>query len=337
MNPFRSEIFRQPEALRRFVQIYRNQPQLLAGIAAPRELVLTGMGASYHAAGAMSLLFQSLGIWTVVVEAAELALYGSPALGAGRQLLYISQSGASPEVGPLLTVRQEIAIAVTNDPGSSLAQAAHRVLPLFVEGETTVATQTYLHSQACLWLLSRHWSSGLAGRDFEALILAADRIEALLYRSEKISESWLEAFTGKGSLIFTGYGPQAYSARQAAQTIAEWAKIPAIGLSGGALRHGLVEIVGPDSFVVVFASPGRAQAVSLELARDLEACGARLLLVEAGATRALDETGEALPWADEFLPALLDVLPAQLFAETLARELGVQPGFRYLTKVVKKI
>jgi glucosamine--fructose-6-phosphate aminotransferase (isomerizing) len=337
MNPFREEIYRQPGALRRFVRIYRDQPQLLAGIAAPRELVLTGMGASYYAAGAMSLLFQSIGIWTLVLEASEVALYGSPSLGAGRQLLYISQSGASPEVAPLLTRRQEIAIAVTNDSGSPLAQAARWVLPLFVEGETTVATQTYLHSLASLWLLSRHWSNGLAGRDFVVLDLAAGRIAALLDRSEEICGRWLEACAGRGSLIFTGYGPQAYSARQAAQTVAEWAKLPVIGLSGGALRHGMVEIVGPDSFVVVFAAPGKAQAVSLELARDLESCGARLLLVEAGETRGLDQTGAALSWVDEFLAALLDVLPAQLFAEALAWDLGVPPGFRYLSKVVKKI
>jgi hypothetical protein len=40
---------------------------------------------------------------------------------------------------------------------------------------------------------------------------------------------------------------------------------------------------------------------------------------------------------NEFLTPMLDVIPAQLYAEALAAELGVPPGFRYLSKVVKQV
>jgi hypothetical protein len=34
---------------------------------------------------------------------------------------------------------------------------------------------------------------------------------------------------------------------------------------------------------------------------------------------------------------MLDVIPAQIFAEALARKLGVGPGFRYIGKVVTRL
>lgn len=41
-----------------------------------------------------------------------------------------------------------------------------------------------------------------------------------------------------------------------------------------------------------------------------------------------------LPY-DEYLSPLLDILPAQLYADALAKQQGIEPGFRHLTKVVK--
>ena len=339
MNPFLDEILGQPHSLRQFAAVYENQKLLLAQVSIPHELVLTGMGASFHALSAMSLYFHSLGIWAPAVEATELFLYGQALLKSDRDFLYVSQSGSSPEVGPLLTQRQGqgLFIAVTNFMDSPLAHNARYVLPLLADHETTVATKTYINTLACLWLLARRWTGQLAEKDFATLKRLADEIQTILDRSEEITGRWLEAFARLRTLIFTGYGPQAATSRQAAQTVAEWAKIPVIGTSAGALRHGLIEIVGPDSGVIVFASPGQSYAMSLALAEDLQAYGARVLLVQSGQTRRIGEP-ETNPFVwDEFLSTILDVIPSQLYAEALARHLGLQPGFRYLTKVVSKL
>jgi hypothetical protein len=40
---------------------------------------------------------------------------------------------------------------------------------------------------------------------------------------------------------------------------------------------------------------------------------------------------------DEMLGVFLDVIPAQLFAEAMARHLGIAPGFRHISKVVQRL
>ena len=63
----------------------------------------------------------------------------------------------------------------------------------------------------------------------------------------------------------------------------------------------------------------------------------RYLIVEHGRTRSLDAAPNPAIEIDEFLAPLLDVIPAQIFADALARTLGVGPGFRYIGKVVTRL
>ncbi len=74
------------------------------------------------------------------------------------------------------------------------------------------------------------------------------------------------------------------------------------------------------------------------MAAELAGYGARVLIVERGRTRAAGEpAGAAAADTDEFLAPMLDVIPAQLFADALARKLGVGPGFRYIGKVTTQL
>ena len=47
-------------------------------------------------------------------------------------------------------------------------------------------------------------------------------------------------------LVFAGHGPHVSTARQAAMMLAERARVAAIGMGVGALRHGPIEIAQPD-------------------------------------------------------------------------------------------
>src|SRR5258706_282108 len=76
-------------------------------------------------------------------------------LGQAQHIGYISQSGASAEVAPVLDGLSPAArvTALTNDAGSPLARRAQAVLPLLAGDEQTVATKTFANSVAALWLL----------------------------------------------------------------------------------------------------------------------------------------------------------------------------------------
>lgn len=339
VNAFYQDILAQPQALRDLVEYYRghsdllNRPDSLADTAP----ILTGMGASFHAAWIAALHFQRRGVFALAQEATDLVR--APALFRRfTPLIYVSQSGASAEVMPLVAIKgNEAVIAITNESTSSLGQAAEFMLPLVAGAEEYVATKTYVNSLAVLWMLVRAWCRCADGSEAETLGHIADRCESLLKDAETISARWLETFQGIEHIVFLGAGQHAATARQAAMMLAEWAKVPALSFSAGALRHGFIESVEEGTGIVLFVTPDAGYAATLALAEEVRAYGARVLLVSNGETYGLGDTRTENEAVDEFLAPILDVLPAQLFAEALARAKGIPEGFRYIGKVVSKL
>jgi glucosamine--fructose-6-phosphate aminotransferase (isomerizing) len=340
VDSFQLEVGQQPESLRQLVHFYQEDSHgLLASIGLPAQPLLTGMGASFHAALVAALHLQSMGVPAIAVEATDILHYGRSLLQGDWDLVYVSQSGSSAEVKPLLELLGErmIYLSVTNDSKSPLANHSQFTFPLVVDSESFVASKTYLNSLAILWLLVRTWSSTIDGEEFDLLLEIASRVEQILKSSRSISAEWLNVLGDCQSLVFTGFGPHAATAKQSAQTMSEWAKILGMGIGAGALRHGFIEIAGPGTGFVVFAPPGVTQAPAMQLAEELSRYGARVLTVENGRTRIGYKRMLVGPGIDEFLTPVLDIIPAQLFAGALADRLGIAPGFRHLQKVVTKI
>jgi glucosamine--fructose-6-phosphate aminotransferase (isomerizing) len=338
MNGFALEISQQPGSLRGFARYYHdNAPHSLERIPRPPRPVFSGMGASYHAGVVAARHLQSRGVPAVALQASDLIHYGRAFFTDEHGIIYVSQSGASAEVSEVLDAcpSGKVFIGITNESQSPLAAGCLHPLPLMVDSEKWVATKTYLNTVAVLWWLARAWSGTLDGHEAETLLAAADRVEAILAEGDAIADSWLSALGSCASLTCVGYGPHMATALQCAQTMTEWAKVPVLGIGGGALRHGFVETADDRAGYVVFASAGKTQAQALRLAEELRGYGATVLTVMDGVTVEAQpskrtETGPV----DEFLAPLLDVIPAQLFTEALARQRGIAPGFRHISKVI---
>jgi glucosamine--fructose-6-phosphate aminotransferase (isomerizing) len=339
-STFREEILNQPRALERLLRDYSSPEgqQRLRAVPAAQRPVLLGMGASYHSALIAAQGLARLGVEALALEAAE--ALGTPAaakeLKRADALVYISQSGASAEVGPLLDAAGAAVpvIALTNHEHSLLARRAQIVLPLLAGDEQTVATKTYANSVALLWLLARHWAGTLDTGAFEALEQARERLAGLLAEGAPVAERWIEKLGQAGSMAFIGAGLEAVTARQAAMIVMEWLRVPALSFSVGAFRHGPIEIAQPGVGCVLFAPPGPAYASTRRLAQELEAYGASVLVVENGHTLAPGEAGATGPALAGELRPLVDVAPVQLFVEALARRRGLGTGFRHIGKVV---
>jgi glucosamine--fructose-6-phosphate aminotransferase (isomerizing) len=333
------DIAQQPRAIRDLIAFYTADigAAQLASLPSRGPLLLTGMGASFHAAQAIIPSFTSLNIPAVAIEATELLYYNRALLHEHAALVFVSQSGASAEVAAILAElpAEHTLLAVTNDTQSLLARHAQAVLPIVAGVESGVATKTYLNSLAALWLLARRWGAW-SGDELRTLSRIADAIELLLADADQIAARWLEALGDVRQIVFVGHGPHAATARQSAMILAERARVAALGTSAGAFRHGPIEIAQPGVGVVVFAAPGRSSDSARALAAELHEYGARTLLVENGRTRRLDEPAEPAS-VDEFLSPLLDVIPAQLFADALATRLGIAPEFRYISKVTTRL
>ena len=237
-----NDIAQQPAALRAVIGYYQSSAGDARLAAAPigRAPILTGMGASYHAALAIVPYFHRLDIPALAIEATDLLFYSQALLQDGRPLIFISQSGASAEVAALTQglPAGTTLLAVTNDAESVLARRADLVLPTLAGKESGVATKTYLNCMAVLWLLARRWSGALNGDEGAALEEVAAQIERLVAAAGSTAARWLDVLSAAERLVFAGHGPHVSTARQAAMMLAERARVAAIGIGAGALRHG---------------------------------------------------------------------------------------------------
>lgn len=335
------ELAQQPQAFNDLVRYYTAETGLneLTSSNCPGGIVLTGMGASYHAAWIGAFHLNSLGVPALAIEATDLLNYASRLPDRDTFLVYISQSGTSGEVLPLLEQlnRQTCLAAVTNNPDSELAHRAQVVLPMLAGDEQLIASKTYINTLAILWLLARRVAGISAPADAEALWRTVESVKAIVDHALPSAERLLDTFPPHGSLIFLGHGPHAATSRHAAMVMSEWAKVRTLSAGIGAFRHGFIEAVHPGSGAVVFAAPGRTADSALALARELSEYGVKVLLVENGCLRSPNEEPRASPPLDEFLSPILDILPIQYFAELTRCRLGYEPGFRYISKVVKRL
>lgn len=345
-TPFSQDIFQQPQDLRRLAAWYGADEGAARLARVPQEAapLLTGMGASFHAALIAAAHFQQHRLAAHAVEATELLFYGQASLAASGAFIFVSQSGESAEIAPLAAQLPATAslFAVTNSPQSTIAGRADIVLPLVAEKELSpIASRTYINSLATLWLLVRRWAGvGTAG-DVDAIEQVADLCEQRLSEAAAAVEQWLSVLGEAETLLFLGVGPGAASARHAAMMLAEWTKRSALSLSIGAFRHGPIEFARPGLGVVIFSAPGVVHTSVATLLAELNGYGVRALVVEQGRTfasppeLAADSSNER--GVDPFLAPILDTLPAQLFVEAFARRHNIDTTFRHIGKVVTQI
>jgi fructoselysine-6-P-deglycase FrlB-like protein len=284
-------------------------------------------------------MLRRFGIASQHEEASDVLHYPSCLPRDTTPVIYISQSGDSAEVQPLvdqLTDSTQL-IAITNNPSSLLSRKSGLLLPMVAGEEMLIASKTYVNTLALLWLVAQRWSAAPMDNAFDALRCLGERADAMRRAPELAVEKLDALFSASKRVVFLGHGPHAASARQAAMTLSEWPKLPCYAFGVGAYRHGFIETADPSTGVILFTPPGRSRASALALAHDLASYGARVLCIENGQVLNLNEEPASQPPVDEFLSPILDILPVQWYAEAAARLHLPTLGFRYLSKVVSKL
>lgn len=334
-----TELLQIPSALLDLVNLYqKGEGREKLRLPVPERPLLVGMGASYHAAWIGSLLLRRAGIASIHEEASEVIQFQRALPRQCAPLIYISQSGSSGEVEPLLDLfgRPEQIIGITNDLASPLARKAGHVLPMAAGNETLIAGKTYANTLALLWLAAGQWAGADLDTSLEALRKLAGRIASIQERRARVVERLEPVFEQAWRVVILGNGPHAASARQAAMTLSEWPKIACLSFGIGAYRHGFIESADKETAVILFTPLGPGRASALALGEELRGYGVTVLRIENGEVLALDDPEVADP-VDEFLSPILDALPVQLFAEHAACKRLETPGFRYISKVVTKL
>jgi len=170
----RQEMFEQPEVLANLIE--REWPvvrELGAELrrAKPAFALLVARGSSDHAAILGKYVLECTLRMPIALAAPSVeTLYGKSLKLKGVPVFGISQSGRSPDIVEYVREAKRagaMTIAITNDPGSPLAEAAGRCIELHAGSEFLVATKTFTTQAACFYLLAAGWLGGGQG---EALL-----------------------------------------------------------------------------------------------------------------------------------------------------------------------
>lgn len=298
-----------------------------------QRILLTGMGSSYH--GLAPLYYQLLkqGLPAGMIETSEL-IHEVPELVEPRSLIVaVSQSGRSAETIGLLDLAESHGAAilgVTNTSGSPLdARSAARVLTQAGD-EFTVSCKTYQATLLALsWLGDALTGTGLEAAPTESRAVA-DAVKSYLKNWQEHT-AWLEqTLTGVEHIFLAGRGTSLAACGTGGLITKESAHVHAEGMSSAALRHGPLEMLGPDCFVLVFSGETHSRPLNFRLYEEIRATG-----IPAGWVALGKGSGPfMLPSTPERLCPILEILPVEMMTLALARLRGRVAGtFERATKV----
>jgi glucosamine--fructose-6-phosphate aminotransferase (isomerizing) len=247
-----AEIMEQPEMLRAQAPRYETELRAFLGQTRPQLVVLAARGSSDNAALFARYLIEiclripvSLSAPSVLTQYRSVVNY-PPCLVVG-----VSQSGAAPDVGEVLESARDqghATLAVTNTPGSRVAQAAEHVLHLDCGTERAVAaTKTYTATLVALGCLVRALGGDLPEPRLPDGQWLAD--------SRSAAEDALEAVLKSDRWFSLGRGLSFASAQETALKLMECALVPCKAYSTADFMHGPRALAGHGSAALVYGRP----------------------------------------------------------------------------------
>jgi glucosamine--fructose-6-phosphate aminotransferase (isomerizing) len=244
-------------------------------------VITCARGSSDHAATFARYLIETrLGLLTSSAAPSVSSVYEAATDLAGTLLLTISQSGASPDLLAVVSRARAagaLIVAMVNAERSPLAQLADELLPLHAGLERAVAaTKSYIASLAAIVQLVAAWSGD------QSLAAALEQAPQLLMRAWQLD--WSAAvtrLTTASNLYVIGRGLGLGVAQEAALKLKETCGLHAEAVSSAELRHGPMAIVRAGFPLLVFSQNDESRAGVMQLATDLAASGADVLLAGA--------------------------------------------------------
>jgi len=289
--------------------------RVAAAIRDSGRLLLLGMGGSHWANRTAHFAYRRLGVdvQTEVISEALLA----PPPDLRRVALLTSQSGDSVEIVKYLEwpAAHEQRFGLTLNPGGGLARRAPCLIAAGGMEEAFAATRSIVLTHVMhLAILAA---------------LGADAVAALAQLAPAeppIGEDILGALDDCQTLIFTGRAELAGLAESAALAFTELSRRPALGLDGGQLRHGPLEMLSAQTGVVALTSAGAASELDAALIETCRKTGAPVVVFDAAGQAPAAAGRVTLPTADGYAAAMAILPPLLRLIVSLAARLVPNVG-----------
>jgi glutamine---fructose-6-phosphate transaminase (isomerizing) len=337
---FLQDILRQPNEMQRTID-YLMGPgqdvlqQASSLIRSARDVVITGIGASWNAALSASAVFYQAARPVHLQEAGELLHF--TAIPRGCVIVAVSRTGRSIEIVQLLAKAEAsgaTVIGITNCVDSPLARESAVAIAVPTMLDHAISVNAYSSLLIAASALACAATTGFAS--------VATSLSVAIGAAGKCLDSWQEELQ-ESSWLATG-APYYFLARggslgtchEARLLWEEGVKMPATAMSTSSFRHGPQEIVRRGMRFCLWIDQEQMRDQDLSVAHDLRELGASVMLIGEKLPRNAEDLVCQLPASPPHWQFVVDVLPVQLAAERLSRLSGVDcDSFRICSYVIE--
>ena len=339
-----SEIKEQPERIRALLAAQKINARRIAAAIQERDVqyvFLAARGTSDNAGRYANYLLGAMnGLPLALATPSLFTYYKHPPKLKNALVIGISQSGQSPDIVSVLEEgrRQNcLTLAITNEPGSALAQAADFVLDIQAGDEQAVAaTKTYTTELMSVAMLSALLNGNR--KLWNDLEKVSGWMQSILKQDDFIAQT-AERYRYMDQTVVLGRGFNYATAFEWALKLKELTYVKAEPYSSADFAHGPIAMVERGFPILAVAPRGMVFDSMLQMLKRLRDEFSAELVVISNDKRALSlaQLPLTIPAAvPEWLSPLISILPAQLFAYhlTLAKGYNAEQP-RSIHKVTK--
>jgi len=328
-NDYVRDILDQPRALEATLQnlsVPDSFAQILRHLAQGeiQRAVLTGMGSSFYALLPLHARLTAAGLTTVMLETSELLYYFSSLLDERSLIIAVSQSGRSAEIVRLLnaSARRFVLIGVTNTADSPLALQSDCAFLTHAEEEFSVSCKTYVTALMALHHLGSLLTNANPHNTTAELEPAVPAVRHYLASWRDHVVELAACLEGARDLFLVGRGGSLAAAGTGGLIIKESTHRHSEGMSSAALRHGPLEMLSQETFVLVFEGDEKTRTLNVRLVGDIRQNGGRAELI--GPNAALSSL--RIPEVPQSVLPILEILPVEMVTLALAAQTGREAG-----------
>ncbi|MHB8335715.1 MAG: glutamine--fructose-6-phosphate transaminase (isomerizing) [Acidimicrobiales bacterium] len=338
------EINEQPEALRSTLLDRRRRDGTICfdelrisddELREVKRVVLVAAGTSHHVALVAKYAIERWARVSVEVDISSEYRYRDPIVEIGTLVIGVSQSGETIDTIQATREAQRRGarvVAVSNVVDSSLAREADAVIYTRAGLEVSVAsTKAFVAQVAALELLALRLAQlreTLVARDVEALFLGLSAVGAqvatALERGSDV-EAVAKGLLGARDFFFLGRHVGFPTALEGALKLKELTYLHAEGYPAGELKHGPLALIEPGVVVVAVATDPSMREKILSNLAEVKARGASVVAVATDDDETIAAVADYVlyvPATEPMFTPMVDIVPLQLFAYSMARGLG---------------
>ena len=315
---------------------------------AVNKVFIVACGSSYHAGMMAKYAIEHWARLPVEIDIASEFIYRDPVLDPTTLVIGVSQSGETVDTRVAMEVARAQGakvLAICNVVDSSLARITDAVLYTRAGPEVGVAaTKTHLAQITALEIFALYLaqvrgtlSAGDARTLYEAMGVLPDKVAQVLERASDV-EAVAARYRDSPSFIFLGRQVGYPVALEGALKLKELSYLRAEGFPAGELKHGPIALMEEGTVVIGVATRTPILPKMMNNVTEVKTRGATVVLVVNDGDDKTASQADAVLWVPEteylFAP-IVDVVPLQMFAYSLARLHGLDVDRpRNLAKVV---